>query len=81
MSKYLEKYLNYQKEWSELAFNGKMQEYRDLVKKAKDECYPNFDEEDWNGLIRSTNMVQAQIAYDKLKKEYLKNKKGESEKR
>lgn len=79
MSRYLQKYIEYRDAWSKLAFDGKMQEYRDLVKKAKEECYPNFDEEDWDELIRSTNMVQAKIAYDKLKREYLKQ--GESEKR
>ena len=72
MSKYLQKYIEYRDAWSKLALDGKMQEYKDLVKKAKEECYPNFDEEDWDELIRSTPMVQAKIAYDKMKKQYLR---------
>lgn len=73
MSDYLQKYRNYQKEWSKLAFDGKMDEYKNLVKKAKDECYPNLTEEDWDELIRSSNMVQSKLVYDELKRKYLKS--------
>ena len=67
MSKILEKYLEYQEEWSKLACEGKEGEYEKLVKQAHDELYPKFSKEDWEELIKITPNIQAKIAWTKEK--------------
>ena len=65
MSKFLEKYLEYRKEWSKLACEDKEDEYKKLVKKAHDELYPEFSKEDWEYLIKTAPNAMAKIALKK----------------
>lgn len=72
MSKILEKYLEYRKEWSKLAYEGKENEYKKLVKEAHDELYPKFSKEDWEYLIKTAPNAMAKIALKKNMDSFLK---------
>lgn len=61
MTEFLEKYLELRKKWSRLAYEGKEEEYKKLVKEAHEELYPHFSTEDWEYLIKSAPNNQAKI--------------------
>ena len=41
-----------------------------LMEKADKECYPNFTKEDWEYLIKNTNLPEAKLGYKKEMEKY-----------
>lgn len=70
MSKFLEKYLEYQKLWGKYFWDEEEEKAYSLMEKADKECYPNFTKEDWEYLIKNTNLPEAKLGYKKEMEKY-----------
>lgn len=72
MSKFLEKYLEYQKVWSKYYWDDEEEKADSVFEKAKEECYPNFTKEDWEYLIKKAHLPEGKIGFKKEMEKYYK---------